>query len=292
MSNLLPFYQTMPSCEHKHNTMRGNSGMERIISMWQKDNIKRWKNVTDWVQNYTFRIDGKVLNDREEARRIAQEFTGEYMTFARDEFSDDFWERYLVISINTAILRAENRLQAIDKHKSIKEAKDFEPEHTAYQARVKKFYDNAMDANIAAVGKTVENYLADFNPEQYGPDDVSIDEAVLATQAKIGEARTGAIGTTQTAGVYNKVLLGYYIANSVVKYQIITNDPCPACAELSLQTYTAEQAQEFQASIDALERTTGYAQYSARRFYDDNPYLGMLPVHVNCVCYWDIAGVL
>ena len=289
----LSYQPHVAECNDKLNSWRGNSGMDRVIDMWVKDNMARWEKVTAWLRDYTFTISGVTLNEDNNAKYVASEFANEYRAEIDAQFDGDWWEQYLLYGITSGMLRAETRLEAIDKLKANLDVKDFTGLNEQYKSHVQTYLSNAIEANVEAVTRTAEEYLREFNPELYVPgESENIHDVLINKQKAVGELRTNAIAQTRSVGIYNETLLIYYVANSVISFKIVTNDPCPICQELAEDTYTIEQARNYQISIDKTFQVTGYSQGSNEKYYAENPYVGMIPVHVNCVCYWEIGEIL
>jgi hypothetical protein len=257
------------------------------LAEWQKADTERWDRVTEKVKNYTFELDGQRFNiDEQTPGEIRNAFEIQYRKDIKEEFKDNWWLIFLLKIANRGLYRAETTLEAKDKLITTTTAKDIDNIIQAQTAHVEQFYANAIEANVDAAGTALLDFVTEYEP---GTEPYSLTTVILDEQQKIGELRTTQIVNTQTTSMLNGAALGYYYRNHITRYRIQTNDPCPICEELAQDDYTYEQTQEYQISIDKSMQITGYAMESSRKFYADNPWAGMIPVHVNCQCFWTIV---
>ena len=284
MIKLAPFYSEMPTCDHKHHTVIGNAGVLAILNDWQKADSERWEKVSKKVKKYTFLLDGKKYNlSGNSPEQLRFEFETQYRNDIKEAFEGEWWMPFLLLIANRGLYRAETTLEAHDKLLIKTDTNDINNVIQAQNAHIQQFYDNAIEANVEMAGLALLAYLNEID-EEY-----TINQIILNEQGKAGELRTAQIVNTQTTSIFNGATLVYYTRNYITRFKIETSDPCPTCEALAQDEYSYEQTQEYQISIDKSMEVTGYAMESSKKFYAQNPWAGLIPVHVNCQCFWTIV---
>ena len=287
MDRLFPYYEEIPTCEHKHHTILGNAGVASIIVTWQKEDTARWDRIREKVNGYTFLLKENRYNySGDTPAEIQAKFEEQYHKDINEEFKGEWWLSFLLLIANRGLYRAETTLEAHDRLLIKTHIEDADNAVQATSAHVTEFYDNAIDANVDAAGLALLYFMSEYLP---GQEPYPITTAILDEQRKVGELRTTQIVNTQTTQMLNAAALVYYTRNYVTTFKIQTNDPCEICEALAQEEYSYEQTQEYQISIDKSMAVTGYAMESSRKFYAQNPWAGMIPVHVNCQCFWTIG---
>ena len=287
MCKLCEFYSEMPTCEHKHSSIRGNAGVSSLLLEWQKADSARWERISDKVKNYKFTLENNRYNfEGNTPDEVRAEFESQYRNDVEEEFKGEWWLSFLLLIANRGLYRAETTLEAKERLLIKTSVSDINNTVQAQSAHVLQFYKNALDANVDAAGLALTNFMAEYEPDE---EPYSITTAILDEQKKVGELRTSQIVNTQTVAMMNAATLVYYTRNYVTRFRIETNDPCPICDSLAGEEYSYAQTQEYQISIDKSQTVTGYAMASSQKFYAQNPWAGMIPVHVNCQCFWTMV---
>jgi len=287
MCKLCEFYSEMPTCDHKLTSIRGNAGVSSLLLEWQKADSAKWARINEKVKDYKFILkDNRYNYSGNTPDEVRADFESQYRKDIEEEFKGEWWLAFLLLIANRGLYRAETTLEAKERLLIKTDINDINNTVQAQSAHVSDFYNNALDANVDAAGLALINFMTEYLP---GEEPYPISTAILDEQKKVGELRTSQIVNTQTVAMMNAATLVYYTRNYVTRFRIETNDPCPICEDLAGEEYSYSQTQEYQISIDKSQAVTGHAMESSQKFYSQNPWSGMIPVHVNCQCFWVMA---
>jgi len=275
------FYPYIEGCETKRTNISGSSGIDTILLAWHKDIAKRSKAVLSRMRYAVIeRMNASI--DRSQIESLIDE----YESALHEEYDGDWYDKYIDMIIMAGLVRSATLLES--KRTEIKEVfpKDLIKEKGHINDSTIKYHELAIQKAVAdlrnAMNEDYERSIVeeDFNFKPY--------ETIENTHKKDIENSYNATAEVSGVGMLNQTMITAFVINEVTHFKILTNDPCPVCERLAQGDYTVEQVFEYDHTIEAMEDVTGRPQNSAKRYYAENPYIGMIPVHVNCRCSWSI----